>query len=336
LEGSTQFKFVEKIFQLDFDREQAINQRKDTKNIDSFKKVVREKPVIENTFNTVKRLKELFHRISKTKKMNAAKRLKQLKRYVIYFEENLRDKLTQDASKRETFEQEGFFEVLDEDEIISIVDAHKKLLPDDFDSSIFESILNHCSTQKLQKDPELSAAPISTLVLASSSQKTSSESTFYSQMTQPNLQSAIEPSEIIISSQNGLQNDISHLWKQNSPQNWSLLSKLTTTSSPSFTCTLSHLLSQFHILINSFIASSSLSPSHLSQLSQPLKSFISSCYSRLIEPMESAEGEIREKLKLYLHVVYEVESFWKLVLKMVRERQGEIEDVFTKCVTRGW
>ena len=85
---------------------------------------------IFSTFNTVKRINLLFTKIDKKLKMQAAKKIKQFKRYAIYFEEWIRAKIARAKNfTRGIFDTDGLLEILEPEEVINIVNAYKNLQP---------------------------------------------------------------------------------------------------------------------------------------------------------------------------------------------------------------
>ena len=178
IDQETKYKYVEKFFQLDPMKNMDIGS-----NIKTFLEKLNDNKTVERSFYFVKKTKSLMNKISKQSKMRAAKRTKQFKRYTIYFEEEVRHKIAKDSTMKGTFETDGFFEILGEEDVIDIVDVYKKLSPEDFDSKLFDSILDHWRRPKIEikQDYEDSTQKQNYSSNDNANQSTWSQSSFWSQ-----------------------------------------------------------------------------------------------------------------------------------------------------------
>ena len=130
IEQETKFKYVEKLFFLELDEN-----NKDA-NIQSFVKIILSSRPIKQSFLTVKRFNSLMSKIDKEKKYRAAKVVRNYKRCVFNTEDTYRASVNMAANAGK-----GFLDILDVDATIEIVNLHRNLNPQDFDSQIFNSIM---------------------------------------------------------------------------------------------------------------------------------------------------------------------------------------------------
>ena len=353
IDQDTKFKYVDKFFQLD----PAKN--KDTgNNIKNFLDKLSCNQTVERSFYFVKKAKTLMNKISKTSKMRAAKRTKQFKRYTLYFEEEVRHKIGKDTTMKGTFETDGFFEILGEEDVIDIVDVHKKLSPEDFDNKLFDSILDHWSRPKLINQEEcedksqLQNYPWDDLINQSICSQSSlwSQNESYSQLfSEERVISWAKPKKT------SEKYDLPHFWKNNTPQNWEFLAayhekinvgqlkmNIFTTdlnlkdSKKAFENLIALILTEIHRVYKKYLNSTNLTALTFKTYVEPLRTFLFQVYKSIMLPLSYSEGEIAYFFKLYLHVIYEIEIVISSVSKIIAENTSKIEDVFTKSTKRTW
>ena len=332
-------------------------------NIKSFLGNLQKCPITERTFMTVGKLKIMLSKISKTKKKEAAMRVKQLKRYAMYFEESVRLKIActeKDRSKgRGTFEKEGFFEILDEKEIIDIVSVYKKLSPDDFDSPLFDSIVKHWGAKNLNYDKLYESSDMKKKQLTAKNEMTDSqlmefdeEEKVVEEPTQPDedIYNAIFNKEKMLKNKrkqqkNSLNFEKLHLWKNNSEENWKFLAncfnsenmlniKLDTflvdlnlqEGRQCFEELLTLILTEIYKLFQNFLKSTNLSGRNFKKMATPLKIFFLKVYKSIMHPLSYAEGEVAYYYKIYLHIIYEIEAYLETIGTIVNENSSDIMD----------
>ena len=353
IDQETKFKYVDKFFQIDPAR------NKDSgNNIKSFIEKINESKTIERSFYFVKKAKALMSKISKIKKMKAAKRIKQYKRYTLYFEEEVRYKIARDTSMKGTFETDGFFEILGEDDVIDIVEVYKKLLPEDFDNKLFDSILDHWGGQKIgsQDYSQESSMKQNYLNDMSSNESTFSQNSFCSQnehytqfFSEEKPQSTIKQKKLLEAY------DLPHFWKNNNPQNWEFLAayhnKLNVgelkmnlsmielnlkDSKKLFENLITVILTELYKVFKKYLNSPNMTANFYKRTVNNLKMFLFNVYKSIMQPLSYSEGEIAYFFKLYLHVIYEIEAVLVTVGRIISENSSEIEDVITSSKRRTW
>ena len=116
IENDTKFKYVEKLFKIDYDITKAKDQ-----NVVNFIKVIDQNPVIKYSFLVVKKIDVLLQQVDKIKKIQGAQKVKSFQRCVYNFEESYRSStsVNKDSSSK------GFLDVLSADETIEIVNLHR-------------------------------------------------------------------------------------------------------------------------------------------------------------------------------------------------------------------
>ena len=91
---------------------------------------------MKQSFLTVKRFNSLLSKIDKEKKYRAAKAVRNYKRCVFNTEDTYRASVNMAANAGK-----GFLDILDPEATLEIVNLHKQLNPEDFNSVIFNSIM---------------------------------------------------------------------------------------------------------------------------------------------------------------------------------------------------
>lgn len=130
IEHETKFKYVEKLFFLELDEN-----NKDA-NIQSFVKIILSSKTVKQSFLTVKKFNSLLSKQDRDKRQRAAKTVRNYKRCVFNTEDTYRASVNMAANAGK-----GFLDILDGESTIEIVNLHRNLNPQDFDSQIFSSIL---------------------------------------------------------------------------------------------------------------------------------------------------------------------------------------------------
>ena len=353
VDQETKFKYVDKFFQIDPSR------NKDSgNNIKNFIEKISDNKTIERSFYFVKKAKALMGRLSKTKKMKAAKRIKQFKRYTLYFEEEVRHKIARDTTIKGTFENDGFFEILGEDDVIDIVEVYKKLLPEDFDNKLFDSILDHWNGQKVGTQEYSHESPKNQTYFNDDSMNAStfSQNSFWSQNEHYTQFFGEEKSQSWSKQKKSFETyDLPHFWKNNSQQNWEFLAayhhkldinelKMNLSmielnlkdSKKLFESLLTIILTELYKIFKKYLNSSNMTANFYKRTVNNLKLFLYNAYKSIMLPLSYSEGEIAYFFKLYLHVIYEIEAVLVTVGRIISENSSEIEDVITSSKKRTW
>jgi len=105
-------------------------------NIQSFVKIILSSKTVKQSFLTVKKFNSLLSKQDRDKRQRAAKTVRNYKRCVFNTEDTYRASVNMAANAGK-----GFLDILDGESTIEIVNLHRNLNPQDFDSQIFSSIL---------------------------------------------------------------------------------------------------------------------------------------------------------------------------------------------------
>ncbi|CAI2381037.1 unnamed protein product [Moneuplotes crassus] len=370
IEKETNFRYVEKIFTLDLIA--YIHKSEAKANVHVLMESLKKFPVAEATYKTVRKIQKLLGFISMEKKKEAAKRVKQLKRYAMYFEEHLRRSIGSNdkQGKRSlgTFEKESFFEVNDEKDIIEIVHVYQKLIPEDFDYPFFNSIVKHYSGKtfdfnelyspkmKIKKKITNKALQVFSQISNTGTVEYEEEKDWSdSDYSEEEYSKESEEENSKGSQKKDLNFSKSHLWKDNSEENWKYLASLYDVSlvknfqldsllmdltmkegKKCFEELLTLILSQIYKLFHAFLRSPSLTGKDFKEMSEPVLSLLSVSYKSIMKPLSVAEGELAYSYKIYLHVIYEIEAFIDIIQSIISENSSDIMDAFAASCKRSW
>ena len=349
----TRYRFTEKAFNIEpEDLKSNSAKRYSRSHIFSFLDSVSKHRLSYITFNTVKRFKVLFNKIDKKILMQAAKKLKQLKRYAIYFEEHIRDRIALARTlSNDNIDSAGFLDILRPQEVIEILDTYKKLQPEDFNNPFVNSILNHPikpnlssrfdnSKKEKKKDyvrerkhskhtTDIEIDSIDSLNIEDATMENKSFQPGYIQFVKDNHQKEIFMYQ--------------YLWKNSSDKNWELLSKKLKNfdakeynfnnfkiwqdqdeANKNFELLLSIVLNEINQTLMGYLRSDQFSIQVLSARITSIRELLNVIYRTIYVPLDYAEGEIAFNLKLYLHIVYEIELFVIFMHKIITEHHKDI------------
>lgn len=137
IERETRFKYVERLFNLDLKVDSS------DQNIANFSRTVHGAEDIKITFLLVNRMKTLLAKFDKQRKNKAAKRVDNFKRCVFNFEDNYKSVVNSSSNQ-----DRSFLEFLPNDETMEVFSLHRRLNPEDFESSQFQSFIQSLKEQQ--------------------------------------------------------------------------------------------------------------------------------------------------------------------------------------------